>query len=89
MGRDITLCLICRLAISPAILIGMLHFIPLPALTGHVFIMQSSLPCMTNIALVAAFYGADRQFSSVFVALSTILAMITVPCWMTVITLYM
>ena len=89
MGRDITLCLICRLAISPAILFGMLHFIPLPALTGHVFIMQSSLPCMTNIALVAAFYGADRQFSSVFVALSTILAMITVPCWMTVITLYM
>ena len=70
MGRDITLCLICRLAISPAILIGMLHFIPLPALTGHVFIMQSSLPCMANIALVAAFYGADRQFSSVFVALS-------------------
>ena len=44
---------------------------------------------MTNIALVAAFYGADSQFSSVFVALSTILAMITVPCWMTVITLYM
>jgi len=89
IGKDIILCLICRLAIAPAVLIGMLHVIPLSNLAGHVFTIQSSLPCMTNIALVAAFYGADKQFSSVFVALSTILAMLTVPCWMTFITLYM
>ena len=37
------------------------------------------------MALFAAYYGADKEFASIAVATSTLLAMLTVPAWMAVI----
>ena len=54
-------------------------------LASQVFVIQSSLPCMANMALFAAYYGADKEFASIAVATSTLLAMLTVPAWMAVI----
>ena len=85
MGKDIALALIGRLIICPFILMGCLFVVPMQTLTEQVFIIQSGLPSMTNIALISAFYGADRNFGSIFVALSTVLAMLTVPAWMALI----
>ena len=74
-----------RLAVAPCLLLCCLWLLPLERLASQVFVIQSSLPCMANMALFAAYYGADKEFASIAVATSTLLAMLTVPAWMAVI----
>ncbi|MCR5814378.1 MAG: AEC family transporter [Desulfovibrio sp.] len=85
MGKDIVCGLLLRLAIAPLVLIVMLHFLPLPHSMAQVFIIQSALPCMAIISVMSAYYGADREYASSMVALSTVLGMVSVPVWMSVI----
>ncbi len=82
VGRDAVLFLLMRLAVAPCLLLGCLWLLPLERLASQVFVIQSSLPCMANMALFAAYYGADKEFASIAVATSTLLAMLTVPAWM-------
>ncbi len=86
MGKDIIVTTIGRFIIAPVVLIAMIALLPqeIPELTTQVYIIQAGLPCMTNIAIVSAYFGADREFGSIFVSLSTVVGMITVPIWMTV-----
>ena len=85
IGRDAVLFLLMRLAVAPCLLLCCLWLLPLERLASQVFVIQSSLPCMANMALFAAYYGADKEFASIAVATSTLLAMLTVPAWMAVI----
>ncbi len=85
MGWDVFWAMVGRVVLTPIVTIGVIHFFPLelPALTSQVYIVQAGLPSMTNIALLSAYYGADREFGSVFVCLSSVVGMATVPIWMT------
>ncbi|MBO4336052.1 MAG: AEC family transporter [Desulfovibrio sp.] len=85
MGRDIILGLVLRLVIAPLVLVALLHLLPLPHHMAQVFIIQSALPCMAIISVMSAYYGADKEYASSMVALSTVLGMLTVPVWMSVI----
>ncbi|MCR4665742.1 MAG: AEC family transporter [Desulfovibrio sp.] len=88
MGRDIILATAARLLVAPAVMIGILRWIcPLPEAMAQVFIIQSALPCMAVISVVSAYYGADKEFGSTMVALTTVIGMLTIPVWMTVLTL--
>ena len=82
MGKDVLAGLVCRLAIGPLVIVGLLYLFPLPNDMAQVFIIQSGLPAMASLPVLVAYYGADKQFASVLVALSTILGMLTVPVWM-------
>ncbi len=88
MGRDIAITMTGRVLLCPVVTIAMVCLVPIdvPDLTRQVYIIQAGLPCMTNIAIVSAYYGADREFGSVFTSLSTIVGMISVPVWMTALT---
>lgn len=87
VGKDILFCLAGRVAACPLLLLGMLQFTDLPVPMQEVFLIQSSLPVFANITVVAAYYGADKEFASIFVSVSTILGMITVPVWMTILSI--
>lgn len=91
MGKDIALTVLGRFVLSPLVIIAMVHYLPLDLndITRDVYIIQSGLPAMTNIAIISAYYGADREFGSIFVAVSTLVGILSVPCWMTVLTLYL
>ena len=86
MGWDLFWTLIGRVVLTPLVTIWVIAVFPLelPVLTSQVYIVQAGLPGMTNIALLSAYYGADREFGSVFVCLSSIIGMVSVPIWMTV-----
>lgn len=89
MGKDIILTLVGRFVLSPLVILGILALVTpmtglaVPDITRQVYAIQSGLPSMTNIALISAFYGADKDFGSVFVCLTTIVGMLAVPIWMT------
>ena len=91
MGKDIILTLTGRILLAPLIMIALVRILPiqLPTLAEQVYIIQAGLPSMTQIALLSAFYGADKEFGSVFVCLSSIAGMISVPIWMTIISTWL
>lgn len=84
-GKDLLAGLVSRLVLAPAVLLILLKIIPLPQNMAQVFIIQSSLPCMAVISVMSAYYGADKEYASTMIALTTVVGMITVPIWMSVI----
>lgn len=82
LTRDITAALIGRMLISPLVVWCLLPFFALPPLTGNVFIIQSSLPVLMQVAILSAYYDTDPDYGSIMVCLSTILSVFTVPVYM-------
>ena len=91
MGKDIVLTVLGRILLTPLVTIGVILLMPIDIseLTTQVYVIQAGLPSMTNIALISAFYGADKEFGSVFVCATSIVGMISVPLWMTGISMIM
>ena len=84
MGLDILTGMCMRLLVSPCILYCLLSYLPLPREMASVFIIQSALPCMAVVPVMSAFYGADKEYASTMVAVTTVGGMLTVPLWMTI-----
>ena len=83
LTRDMIVALIGRLVVNPLAVWLLLPLFSLPPLMGKVFIMQSSLPVIMQIAILSAYYNTDPEFGSVMVSLSTICCAITIPVYMT------
>lgn len=86
LSRDVGLITLGRFVVSPLVLLGLLHLFPVPDLMRKVFIIQASLPPMTNIALLAIQYKSDAEFASVSVSFGTLCALVTVPVFMVLLT---
>lgn len=71
-----------RMIISPLLMWLIVPLFNLPELMGRVFIMQSSLPVLIQVAVLSAYYNTDAEFSAQVVALSTVLSIITIPVYM-------
>lgn len=82
--RDMILALGGRMVLSPLLMLAILPFFNLPQLMGNVFVMQSSLPVLMQVAILSAYYNTDPEFGSVMVSLSTILCVLTVPFYMVI-----
>lgn len=82
-SRDISAALLGRMVASPLLMAALVRIFDLPALMGKVFIIQSSLPVLMQVAILSAYYDTDPDYGSLMVCLSTILSIITVPVYMT------
>lgn len=82
LSRDIVVALIGRMVASPLLMWLLLPFFSLPALVGNVFIIQSALPVLMQVAILSAYYDTDPDYGSIMVCLSTILCVFTVPVYM-------
>lgn len=80
--RDISFALIGRMVVSPSLMAFVLYFLPLPDLMKNVFVIQSSLPVLMQIAILSAYYNTDPFFGTEIVALSTIMCIFTIPVYM-------
>jgi predicted permease len=47
-----------------------------------VFVIQAAMPVMTNVAIVARFYGADHEYATVMTLVTTILSLVFIPIYM-------
>jgi predicted permease len=68
-----------KLLLSPLLVYLILGFLSFPTLEKNVFIIQSSLPVMTQIAITAKRYDSDFEFATIMVTLTTILSMVLIP----------
>lgn len=74
-----------RLIIIPLVVFaGCMIFKVNPLLMG-VSVVLAGMPAGTTTAILAAKYGGDEQFATKCVVLSTVLSLITIPIWCTVV----
>lgn len=79
LDRDALLVFLGRFVITPAIVIILNFFVPLPKLMRNVFIIMSAMPVMINSAVIARLYGGDHEFAVSMISWSTILSVIVMP----------
>ena len=84
IGKDMVLLALGRMVLGPLVMTGLLYFFSVPALMGKVFIIQASLPVMTQAAILSAHYHTDPEFGAQAVSLTTLLSMITIPLYMVI-----
>lgn len=80
-GRDAIIAIFGRMVVSPALTWALAPLFAAPPLMGKVFVIQSSLPVLMQVAILSAYYGTDPDFGSMMVVLTTILCVFTVPVY--------
>ncbi len=80
--RDLLLVLAGRFLVSPLLLVLVVRPLDLPLLMKQVFLVQASMPAMTQTPILAATYGADPEYAGVATSLSTVLSLATIPLCM-------
>jgi hypothetical protein len=75
--------LVSKFVIAPAIVFIIIKiadgFLTLPLLLKKVYFIQTTMPLMTNVAIVSGYYNKSPKEASKLVGLSTILVIVTIP----------
>jgi len=77
--KDKVLVAIGRFVLSPLTIVVLAWCLPIPDMMLKVFIIQSSLPVMVNVAVLAAYHGGDAKYAAVLVSTTTVMTIVTVP----------
>jgi len=70
-----------RFLAAPLIMFTCLKLFEFPILLNNVFIIEATMPIITQSALVSEFYGADSKYVSFMVGLSTVLSILVIPVY--------
>ncbi|WP_320047433.1 AEC family transporter [uncultured Ilyobacter sp.] len=75
--------LVSKFIIAPIIALVLIKiadgFLTLPLLLKKVYFMQTTMPIMTNVAILSGYYNKNPEDASKVVGLSTILVVVTIP----------
>ncbi len=82
LNRELLLIMAARFIISPLAVVLLSFVFPMPELMFKVFIIQSSLPAMSSLAMLAVYYRNDAEFAAVTVSATTMMAIVTIPAFM-------
>lgn len=82
LGKDNLLILLGRFILAPTVMSLLVLPTHLPLLMKQVFILQSSMPVMTNAPVLAKLYNADEEYAAVMVTETTLMSLIVVPILM-------
>lgn len=80
--RDLAGAMAGRFILSPLCLWLLLPFIPISPMSARVFLLQSGMPAMTNMTILAASVGADAKYSTTINCLSLLLGVFFIPFYM-------
>ena len=77
--------LVIRLAAAPAICWGMCLLFGVEGLAQDVFVVESALPVVSQVTVMAGAYGADERYAAIGACLSLLGCFITLPVLMLII----
>ena len=81
-GLDMALILCGRFLVAPLLLALAVTWLDLPVLMKKVFLIQATMPAMTQSAIVARAYGADAEYAGVMTSITTVASLVTIPLFM-------
>ena len=82
LDASLVLVLAGRFLVAPLVLFALARGTGLELLAKEVFIMQSAMPAMTQIPILAKSYGADEEYAALGTALTTAASLVTIPLFM-------
>ena len=85
LKADILIIVACRFVLIPACVYFMVRGLDFPLLEKQVFIIQAAMPAMTQIPILAESLGADAEYAGIGTSLTTVLSLITIPLYMTLV----
>jgi len=80
---DIVFIVLWRFLVIPACVYFMVRGLDFPRLEKQVFIIQASMPAMTQTPILAESLGADAEYAGIGVSITTVLSLLTIPLYMT------
>ena len=81
-GKDTWGVLLGRVIIMPLLVFGSTMLVGAPTDMAQVFVVQASMPVMSNAPIIAKAYGSDSRFASECMAITTLLSIILLPLLM-------
>ncbi|HUW41743.1 MAG TPA: AEC family transporter [Rectinemataceae bacterium] len=82
---DVVLVVLGRFVATPLLLAFAVHWTELPLLMKRVFLIEASMPSMTQAPILAKAYGADAEYAGLITSLTTVASMATIPLYMALI----
>ena len=82
LSKDMIALIIGRFIISPAAVFLLTLVIPTPSLMAKVFIIQASMPIITQSAIVSREFGGDHKYAALMVTASNIASIFFIPFYM-------
>ena len=80
--RGLPTMLVVRLAVSPVISLGICRLFGIEGLALQVFVVESALPVVSQVPVLAGAYGADEQYAATGACISTLCSVVTIPMLM-------
>jgi predicted permease len=80
--RNMAALLAGRFVVAPLVTILLCRGMPMPLLMKKVFLIQASMPIMTQTAIIAKAYKGDHKFAAVQTSVSTLASLATIPIYM-------
>ena len=74
--------LVVSLAVAPLICIACCEVFQITGFARSVFVVESALPVVSQITVMAGAYGADEQYAAVGSCLSIFFSFLTIPILM-------
>ncbi|ABD90108.1 AEC family transporter [Rhodopseudomonas palustris] len=83
---DMGILIAARFLIAPAVTVLACYLFEVPSFMRNVLIIESSMPVMTQVSIAARAYKADANYVAVMTALTTVLALFTIPTYFILLT---
>ena len=80
--KDFIAVLAGRFLITPTLMFMVVRSLDMPLLMKEVFVMQASMPAMTQTPILAETYKSDSEYAAIGTSLTTVASMITIPLYM-------
>ncbi|MDP2791137.1 MAG: AEC family transporter [Rectinemataceae bacterium] len=84
-GADINLVMAGRFLITPLILYLFLRGRDFPLMMKQVLFLQSTMPVLAQTPILAAAYGADSEYAGLGTSISTVLGIVVIPLFMSLV----
>ena len=83
-NKDVIAILTGRFIAAPLLVLLVASVFPIPPLMRKVFVIQSAMPPMMLVAIIAKVYDADSEYATSLTAISTLAAAIAIPIEMVI-----
>jgi predicted permease len=83
--KDEVFIMLGKFLISPLVMFGLLKLFGVEGLPFAVFILSATMPCHMQTSRLAQHYDVEPAYASKLVGLSTILSLLTIPAYVTLI----
>ncbi|MDR3561094.1 MAG: AEC family transporter [Negativicutes bacterium] len=83
-NKDVIAILAGRFIAAPLLVLLVASVFPIPPLMRKVFVIQSAMPPMMLVAIIAKVYDADSEYATSLTAISTLAAAIAIPIYMVI-----